>query len=144
MFAAAARAGQAAAPRAFRSLSFFRPNPSRGVPGGERGDGPGRGGRVPRPRGRGRPPRLGLFGLSRFFGQTPAAGCDHSSGLNTRSVTITLFIFSDSVQVLQKIEMYVKGSAQTYYTCMRSKRTRHQHYRSLFALLSFQFIGLYR
>ena len=73
--AAAARAGQATAARAFRTLSFFRPNPSRGVPGGERGDGLGRGGRVPRPRERGRRPRLGLFGLCRFFGQTLAAVC---------------------------------------------------------------------
>ena len=72
--AAAARAGQATAARAFRTLSFFRPNPSRGVPGGERGDGLGRGGQVPWPRERGSRPRLGLFGLCRFFGQTLAAG----------------------------------------------------------------------
>ena len=42
--------------------------------GGERGDGLGRGGRVPRPRERGSQPQLGLFGLGGFFAQTLAAG----------------------------------------------------------------------
>ena len=50
------------------------------MPGGERGDGLGRGGRVPRPRERGRRTRLGLFGLCRFFGQTLAAVCPAASG----------------------------------------------------------------
>ena len=35
---------------------------------------------MPRPRERGRRPRLGLFGLCHFFGLTLAAGCPEASG----------------------------------------------------------------